>query len=72
MVEGDVALTYFGIVQDGVADTREQVRLYIRSMAQAPALEQFQEHLMDRILSAAPFARDRYGKEQERGAMLAL
>src|SRR5262249_40203499 len=60
------------IIQGGVADACEQVRLHVSGAPQMARFQQLQEHLVERVLGPASLARYRRRKQQERRAMPAI
>ena len=58
-LERGVSILKFSLVQHGIAYTRKDISLLVERSAQAIVLDQFQENLVDRILSASPLTPNR-------------
>jgi hypothetical protein len=59
-------------VESSISHAREQISLLVHHLTETPFLDQFQEYLVDRILSATPLSRNRLGEEQECLPVLAI
>jgi hypothetical protein len=53
-----------GLVENGIAHTREEVRLLVCRLAETHVFNELQKHFVKRILSATPVARY-CGREQQ-------
>jgi hypothetical protein len=61
-----------GVVENGVAHACEKIRLLVYRLAKIPVLDQLQEHLVKRILSTTPVARNRRSEQQQSRPVLAV
>jgi hypothetical protein len=71
-VKRRISVPKLAFVESSISHAREQISLLVHHLTETPFLDQLQEHLVDRILSATPLPRKRLGEEQECRPVLAI
>jgi hypothetical protein len=71
-VKRRISAPKLAFVESSISHAREQISLLVHHLTETPFLDQFQERLVDRILSATPLPRERLGEEQECRPVLAI
>ena len=67
-----MSILNLGVVENGVAHTRKEIRFLVYGSAYTSVLDRLQKHLVNRILTATPVTRNRRREQQQCRPMLPI